>query len=447
VAPAEPAGTPSGEERDLTWPFFIVLAYFFVDFARPQAWFPPFGAIKPGMLALGGGILTVLAHRHLVYFPLRAKLMAAFLGLMILGTPFATNRYWAFVCTKDFALFLFGAVLPLMSFVNTYSRLQRLVGFIILIHVPLALYGITHSGFGLGSFLGDENDFCLALNIVLPYVFFSLYFMKGAHRKLALVLILGFLLFAITSTKSRGGFLGVIAVVVYSWLSSPRKLASLALIAAVSGPVLVMVPQSYWDEMKTIESSTENDDTGAQRLYLWNMGWEMFLDHPIVGVGPTNYQWNSFSYESPDQQDKGVHVWGKGSHSLYFTLLPEQGLVGLTMFVAIVVIGFRDSSAVRRAYRTLAKVDGYPPDRLQQFYVLNILTKANDAAFIAYLVSGAFLSVLYYPHFWLQVGMGVAIKRTADRLMTRGTQNALPGVEPPRRRALAAPQVRGISRA
>lgn len=421
TAPPAPSSAEGiAKEPDLTFPFLVVLAYFFVDFARPQNWVPPLAALKPGMIVLGGGLVTLLARRELIYFPTRAKLIATFLGLMIIGTPFATNRYWAFIFTKDFALFLFGAVVPLMSFVNTYSRLQRLIQFIILIHVPLALYGITHSGFGIGSFLGDENDFCLALNIVVPYVFFGFYFLRGGLPRITLPLILGLLLVGIASTKSRGGFLGLIAVALYCCLSSPRKLASIAVLIAVSVPVLSMVPDSYWNEMKTIETSTENDDTGAQRLYFWGMAWDMFVDHPILGVGPTNYQWNSFKYESVNQQLKGLHVWGRGSHSLYFTLLPEGGVVGVTIFIAIVVLNFRDNRNVRRVYNALLlKADCVPADRLRQFYVLNVLTRANDAAMIAYLVTGAFLSVLYYPHFWLQVGISVAIKRATDILMAQ----------------------------
>jgi O-antigen ligase len=72
---------------------------------------------------------------------------------------------------------------------------------------------------------------------------------------------------------------------VYSGWRRRGKLASLLLIAVVSLPVLALVPQSYWNEMKTIQTATENDDTGAQRLYYWNIAWEMFKDHPIVGVG------------------------------------------------------------------------------------------------------------------------------------------------------------------
>jgi len=414
-------------EPDLTWPFLIVLLYFFVDFARPQSWFPPLGLLKPGVIALGGGLLTLLVRRELLYVPARAKLMGAFLVLMAIGTPFATNRYWAFLATKDFALFLFGAVIPLMSFVNTYSRLQRLITAVILIHIPLALYGITHSGFGIGSFLGDENDFCLAVNIIIPYVFFSFYFNQGALRKFSLLLVLGLLLLAITSTMSRGGFLGLIAVAIYCWMASSKKLASLVLIVVVSVPVLALVPQSYWNEMRTIQTSTENDDTGAQRLYYWNIAWEMFRDYPVVGVGPTNYQYNSFTYESPDQQARGLNVWGRAAHSLYFTLLSELGIVGIVIVVSLVVLNFRENRAVRRLYKALLASGNTPPDRLQQFYILNVLTRANDAAMVAYLVTGAFLSVLYYPHFWLQIGIGIAIKRAADTLMA---QECVP-VQPP----------------
>lgn len=409
----------------MAWPFLLVLAYFFADFGRPQDWFPPLAALKPGILTLGGGILGLLARRHQVYFPARAKLILAFIALMAIGTPLATNRYWAFFVTKDFAQAFFGSVVPIMSFVSTFARLERLVGFILVIHVPLALYSILHRGYGIGSFLGDENDFCLALNIVVPYVFFSFYFVRGTHRKLGLVAIFGLLLFAITATKSRGGFLGLIAAATYCWIASQRKVLSLVALLTLTLPVFALVPQSYWTEMKTIETSTSNDDTGAQRLYLWNMGWEMFKDQPW-GVGPTNYQWNSYKYESPDQQARGVNVWGKGAHSLYFTLLPEHGVIGVGIFVAIVVLGFRDNRRIRRAYKTLADAKSFSAERLRQLYVLTVLTRANDAAIVAYLVTGAFLSVLYYPHFWLQVAIGVAIKRSADILLAQANASAAP---------------------
>ncbi|MGE3507397.1 MAG: O-antigen ligase family protein [Vicinamibacterales bacterium] len=404
------------DEPSLRWPFWFVMLYFVVDFGRPQDWVPPLGALRPGMIVLGGGLLALWLRRHEIVIPPRAQLIFAFLALMALGTPLATNRYWAAIQTKDLALFIFGAVLPLMNFVETTDRMRRLVNWVVLIHIPLAVYCLTHRGFGIGSFLGDENDFCLALNVILPYTFFSLYVAKTTRHKLYLVSTLGLLLFTITATMSRGGFVGVVAVAIACWLVSPRKIASLAGIAVLAISVLSFVPQSYWDEMKTIETSTENDDTGAQRLYLWGMGWEMFKDNPVFGVGPTNFQWNSFKYESPEQSAKGLHVWGKGAHSLYFTLLPEMGVVGVGIFVAILIAGIRENLRIRRTYRRLVKQRA-PAELLERLYPLTVYSRANDVAVLAYLVTGAFLSVLYYPYFWLQAGFGVAIVRIFDRIL------------------------------
>lgn len=413
---ATDAGTTADEEPSLKWPFWFVMLYFLVDFGRPQDWVPPLGALRPGVIVLGGGILALYLRRKEIIVPMRAKLIFVFVALMALGTPLATNRYWAYIQTKDLALFVCGAVLPLMNFVETGSRMRRLINFIVLIHIPLAFYCITHRGFGIGSFLGDENDFCLALNVILPYTFFSLYVARNAAHKVYLVATLGLLLFTITTTMSRGGFVGVVAVAIACWLVSPRKILSLVGMAVLAVTVLSFVPDSYWDEMKTIETSTENDDTGAQRLYLWGMGWEMFKDNPILGVGPTNFQWNSYKYESAEQAAKGLHIWGKGAHSLYFTLLPEMGLAGLGLFLTILVVGLRDNLRVRRTYKRLVKQKA-PPALLERLYPLTVYSRANDVAVLAYLVTGAFLSVLYYPYFWLQAGFGVAIVRLFDKTL------------------------------
>ena len=237
-----------------------------------------------------------------------------------------------------------------------------------------------------------------------------MYLTDSKWYRLFLVGTLGLLLFTITATMSRGGFVGLVAVAIACWLASPRKAVSLVGIVALSLVVLSFVPSSYWDEMKTIETSTENDDTGAQRLYLWGMGWKMFKDNPILGVGPTNFQWNNYKYEDGEQASRGLHIWGKGAHSLYFTLLPEEGLAGVVVFLALLILGIRDNMRIRKIYKRL-KRNGAPPELLGRLYALTVYSRANDVAVLGYLVTGAFLSVLYYPYFWLQAGLGVAITR------------------------------------
>jgi probable O-glycosylation ligase (exosortase A-associated) len=366
--------------------------------------------------------------------------MLAFMGVMVLGVPYATNTYPAFVVTKDLLIWFFGAAMPLMAFVSTYRRLRRFIWLFALLHIPLTIYCLAHNGVGVGGFLSDENDFCLALNIAVPYVFFSLFFVERVWQKALLALTLCLLLYATTATMSRGGFLGIVAVAAVCWAFSPRKLVSLAVLIALSVPLLALIPDKFWNEMKTIETADQEGDTGEQRLYLWGMAWRMFLDHPIMGVGPYNYQFNNFMYEKGAKQDGGLHVWGKPAHSIYFTILPEEGIVGILVFVPIIVLNVTANRRIRKRYKRCKADSSIEPDKLRQLYVVSVLSSANDAAMLGFFVTGAFLSVLYYPHFWLQTTFGM--------VLTRVFWSLVPPEQPvpiPARRTIGQPrQPRGV---
>ena len=62
--------------------------------------------------------------------------------------------------------------LSLIHFVNDQDKYDKLLKTWLGIHVFLAIIGIVKHGRGIGGFLGDENDFCLALNMIIPFPFF-----------------------------------------------------------------------------------------------------------------------------------------------------------------------------------------------------------------------------------------------------------------------------------
>ena len=70
-----------------------------------------------------------------------------------------------------------------MAFVDTFERFRKLLRFWVWIHVPLALYSIPHRGVGIGSFLADENDFAMAMNMAIPYTFALLADRAGTVRR------------------------------------------------------------------------------------------------------------------------------------------------------------------------------------------------------------------------------------------------------------------------
>ena len=410
---AFPVDSDRAEGWSYGFPFLLVLAYLLVDYGRPQDWFTPLRLVRPGMIIIAANVLVLFTRGALVV-PRLAKYMLAFLSLMVLLIPVARNSRMAFNTTWSFALLMFGAVLPIISCTDTYRRFERLIGFFVWIHVPLALYSLTHRGFGIGSFLSDENDFCLALNVVLPYAVALFVLSRSAVRRVLLGLVVALILVAATSTFSRGGFVGLLSVAVMIWLRSRRKILMLVVAAALAGVVFASTPSSYWLEMKTIETADRKGDTGNTRLYYWSLAWQMFLDHPVVGVGPNNFQFNTLSYDAPL---RGLGVWGRAAHSVYFTLLPEFGVPGVVLFAAIAIGGWRVRRRLRKRCATfLAGLEGSEDDR-QRTRTLREILGAIDASLVAFLSTAAFISVLYYPHFWILTALTAAAAIVGEKLV------------------------------
>jgi O-antigen ligase len=204
----------------------------------------------------------------------------------------------------------------------------------------------------------------------------------------------------------------------------------LVMIMAVA--LVTLAPAKYWTEVSTISTSTNENDTGYQRLYLWKIAWRMFLDNPVLGVGPANYQYNNFFYEDEKETSRGYHVWGRASHSVYFTLLPEYGVVGTVLFFIIVIKGIM---ARRRALRTcrsqLARQDLSAESR-EHFRFYQQMLAGMDGAIVTFLVTGAFIAVLYYPHLWVLTAFTAVGLRLVETAASNATseQNVTPAPAP-----------------
>jgi O-antigen ligase len=424
LAPVRPAANPRapggpGSRSVYGLPFTLILAYFLVDYGRPQDWIPAIGLIKPGTLVLGTSAVVLLSSGR-IRLPAVGRLILLFVCLLALSVPFADNRHWAFNKTFDFSVFLFGAVLPIIVFVDSAERLRALIGFFVWIHVPLALYSLTHRGVGVGSFLTDENDFALAMNIALPYAVALLILTRSALHRLLLLGAVALFLGAIVATMSRGGFLGLIAVGAVLWLRSRHKIRGLIGVAALALVFAIVArsqsdfghhgeARSYWEEMSTIGTAAEEGDTGETRLELWGIAWRMFLDRPVFGFGPYNYGFRAADYETEYMRSHGRHAWGRMAHSLYFTLLAENGLVGTIVFGGIVLVGWRSRRSIESRCRQTVRGGTERSDEVEVARQLAQIAVATDAAVAAFLVCGAFISVLYYPHIWVLAAMSASL--------------------------------------
>ena len=388
--------------------FVITLLYMIFEYGRPQDQINLLGALRPGLLLASLLLILLIANSprlRMAASPQTSR-MILLLSLMALHVPFAVNNGRAYIATQGFLLNLIEFI-SIIIFVDNIDKLRIFINWWIALMVNLAANGILGGGSAGSSFLLDENDFALLMNMMLPFSTFLFFYEKKMKLKL-LYLIASFLCIAsIVASFSRGGFIGLLVVGFVLWITSPKKILIL-MIAVILFFVVANLPithvgtttagSTYWEEMSTIDSG--DDYNKDSRVELWKAGWHMFIDYPL-GVGPQNFPVRLPEYQS----EYFTHdMWGKVAHSIWFTLLPELGIPGFLLFLSLFLANLRDVQYLV----TLPKNEN-DIQRLAHFLSLAFIT-----SIAGYFAAGTFLSALYYPHYWFLTAMIVATRKVID---------------------------------
>ena len=170
-----------------------------------------------------------------------------------------------------------------------------------------------------GGPFGEPNFFALALAAILPI---SIHLMTQGRARLALGAISATCLVGgILATGSRGGVVAAVFAIGASALALRQRAVVIALVALAIPAALVFLPQ--------LASSVDRPVIG--RLTENQVGFAMFLDRPLTGVGPATYEVLYRDYS------RGIG-WDPRSprepHSLPIELAAEQGLTGLLAWLA-----------------------------------------------------------------------------------------------------------------
>jgi O-antigen ligase len=327
--------------------------------------------------------------------------------------PFASNNYAAYFTTRT----MFGHLaiaLGLSWLLATRATFRTVTWAWVFIMGYVAVYGITHGGRGPGAMLGDENDLALGCATALPFAFYGFERFSGARRWLSGA-IGGLMVVAIVTSFSRGGFVALVVVVVYCWLASRHKFRALLAIALAAVLLVVAAPnegrtgQSYVDRLKSMFETDEG--TAEGRRFLWSTARNMWSAHRILGVGGGNFPFLVGQYQPLDFEKREYleRDWsGSATHSLYFQVLAEHGLVGSMLVGYIVWTHFRTLRRLRRA----ASQQGAPPEVRRD---ADLYGGALGGAVTGYCAAGAFLSVAYYPYLWYFTAMAVALEASVRR--------------------------------
>lgn len=254
---------------------------------------------------------------------------------------------------------------------------------------------------------GDPNDTAMLLLLALPLIYYKLINSHKEFKKYIYLVSAFMVIVGVVLTGSRAGFavmaLFAGALVMHKAKESRPKifnipsLKNIFLVIIFSVVAVLAAPGYYWERMSTLISGEEIHQSQSLygRKYLLVRGFEIWLENPIVGVGPG--QFHDAIYGGNIIISKKESSKNAVAHNMYVEFLAEFGILGFGVFMSLCVL----------AIRNFLRID-------------YLLFKNNKDQYIGYgyalglfsmLLMGFTLSQGYNSVLWFVLGIGLGAGR------------------------------------
>ena len=386
--------------------------YVFIEYVRPQSVYPALNFLPWGKLSIVVTTLAWLAEGH------RAKLRApanpwltAFTVIVLIG---CFTAYIPGVAFQEVSLYLTWVLIYVLivGIVNTEERfLIFMLGF--LVHsTKMSQHGVrTWASIGFGfqdwgatggpGWFQNSGEFGIQMDVFFPlsaYFFLALYEHWGLIKRSLFFFMPVSAVVSMIASSSRGALLGGAGAALWMVAKSKYRVRAFVGMGVVAFVVITSIPEKQLNRFK----ASGTDNTSTLRLKYWQDGIKITNDLPLTGVGFANWIPYYHRYYNPK---------GQVPHNIFIQASSEIGYPGLLLFVGMIVVTWVSNAQTRRVVRR-AKLEGK---------FISLMAHALDAALIGYLISGFFVTVLFYPYFWFNLAMTSALFRVAQHAVRRST--------------------------
>jgi O-antigen ligase len=211
----------------------------------------------------------------------------------------------------------------------------------------LAAGGVTRVGavdrnaVEFATVIADENEIAIIIAVALVL---SVYVYRESSSKLVKMFTLFFVLPAIVTVLMTGSRTGLVVLslpliyLMYTLKDSSvfaKLLFSLILVAAVT-LIILFIPDGTLQRLATTTDSVTTGDMN-ERTVIWKIGLNEWKEHPAVGIGLD-------SFLRVADRHHNDHI----AHNTYVSLLVEQGLVGIILYLSLIVSLFYYIVRIRR---------------------------------------------------------------------------------------------------
>lgn len=197
-------------------------------------------------------------------------------------------------------------------------------------HVQYAMY-LLLSILALAPFVHRTHG-ARRLGVLAAEVLMITMLLASLARGVLVVGIICAALWLLTSLRSRRSRLLAVA--------GMTTTASAAFMASERLQTLLEVPAALGDPARL-------DVLLSGRLPLLLAAWNMWLAHPLIGVGYGRYPIVWAEYAPSELGFRGIRDFAYSAHSTYLQIAAEMGAIGLGLYLALIGSGLRDGLRAR----------------------------------------------------------------------------------------------------
>jgi O-antigen ligase len=204
---------------------------------------------------------------------------------------------------------------------------------------------------------------------------------------------------------SRAAFVAILLLLIVMTFMRYIRPSQLMVSAALLVMITLVAAPGYWTRMDTIRgveglvsknASVKPDAITRSRITETLAALYVFFDYPILGVGPAQYsKYYSIEYMGISEIAFRRVTTTRRAHCLYTELAAETGIVGFSLFMAIVFFIMIHLMKARRRW-----INKNPE--------FSHMATAILLSIIAYLGTAIFAHLSYQRYYWSLIALGGA---------------------------------------
>ena len=272
---------------------------------------------------------------------------------------------------------------------------------------PESLEGIYRASGIIGNH--NSNGLILAMTWVI-----GIFLYRVSRSKVLRAFCLAYFLISIPAifyTYSRKTWIGLLIIFVVSFWSHRRRKYLIPLGMICVGVVFL---HHHFISAEVMQERILAPNTLLRRYDLARIGWRMFLDSPVIGQGFNEYRylWPKFG---SDIEGMGAETKAWVAHNSFLTLLCENGVIGLALFLVTVCYPLYYATKLKRAGVPIGKEMGDYLNAMKAICLLFLFTALGMNVF-----EGYWNNIYYFSLIAISLNMSGRSAAESDRYAAEG---------------------------